>query len=51
MSIYDGKKFTNYSEENGLKDNRIWDLDIDSKNNYWLALFRNLMGKNLFTMI
>ena len=38
MSIYDGKKFTNYSEDNGLKDNRIWDLDIDSKNNYWLAL-------------
>ena len=24
--------------ENGLKDNRIWDLDVDSKNNYWLAL-------------
>jgi len=38
MSIYHDGKFTNYTEENGLKDNRIWDLDVDSKNNYWLAL-------------
>ena len=38
FSIYDGKTFTNYDETNGLVDNRIWDLAIDSKNNYWLAL-------------
>ena len=38
MSIYHNGKFTNYTEANGLKDNRIWDLDVDSKNNYWLAL-------------
>ena len=29
MSIYDGTKFTNYSEDNGLKDNRIVYLDIN----------------------
>ena len=23
---------------NGLGDNRVWDLAVDSKNNYWLAL-------------
>ena len=38
MSVYQDGKFTNFTEDNGLKDNRIWDLDIDSKNNYWLAL-------------
>ncbi len=38
FSIYDGNTFTNYDETNGLVDNRIWDLAIDSKNNYWLAL-------------
>jgi signal transduction histidine kinase/CheY-like chemotaxis protein/ligand-binding sensor domain-containing protein len=38
FSVYNGKSFTNYDENNGLADNRIWDLAIDSKNNYWLAL-------------
>ena len=38
FSIYDGESFTNYDESNGLVDNRVWDLAIDSKNNYWLAL-------------
>jgi len=38
FSIYDGESFTNYDESTGLVDNRIWDLAIDSKNNYWLAL-------------
>ena len=37
FSIYDGKTFTNYDETNGLVDNRIWDLAVDSKNNIWLA--------------
>ena len=38
FSIYNGTDFKNYNEDNGLSDNRIWDLAIDSKNNYWLAL-------------
>ena len=38
FSIYKDGKFTNYDESNGLADNRIWDLSIDSENNYWLAL-------------
>ena len=38
FSIYKDGKFTNYDESNGLADNRIWDLAIDSENNYWLAL-------------
>ena len=33
FSIFDGKTFTNYTEKNGLQDPRIWDVDIDSKNN------------------
>jgi len=37
MSIFDGKTFTNYDESNGLVDNRIWDLTVDSKNNIWMA--------------
>ena len=28
----------NFDESNGLGDNRVWDLAVDSKNNYWLAL-------------
>ncbi|MAW84606.1 MAG: hypothetical protein CL832_09475 [Crocinitomicaceae bacterium] len=38
FSIFDGETFINYNETNGLADNRIWDMAIDSKNNYWLAL-------------
>ena len=38
FSIFNGEKFINYNESNDLADNRIWDLAIDSKNNYWLAL-------------
>ena len=38
FSIFNGIEFTNYDETNGLGDNRIWDLAVDSKNNYWLAL-------------
>jgi ligand-binding sensor domain-containing protein/serine phosphatase RsbU (regulator of sigma subunit) len=38
FSIFDGEKFINYDETRGLADNRIWDMAIDSKNNYWLAL-------------
>ena len=37
FSIFDGKNFKNYNEKNGLVDNRIWDLTIDSKNNIWMA--------------
>ena len=25
------------NSENGLVDDRIWDIGFDSKNNYWLA--------------
>jgi ligand-binding sensor domain-containing protein/serine phosphatase RsbU (regulator of sigma subunit) len=38
FSVFNGETFTNYTESNGLADNRIWDFAIDSKNNYWLAL-------------
>ena len=37
FSIFDGKNIKNYNEKNGLVDNRIWDLTIDSKNNIWMA--------------
>jgi len=37
FSIYDGETFNNYNETNGLVDNRIWDLAVDSKNNIWMA--------------
>ena len=37
VSIFDGKTFENYDENNGLVDNRIWDLTVDSKNNIWMA--------------
>ena len=37
ISIFDGKTFKNYNESNGLVDNRIWDLTVDSKNNIWMA--------------
>ena len=37
FSIYDGETFNNYNETNGLVDNRIWDLTVDSKNNIWMA--------------
>ena len=38
FSIFNGNEFINFDESNGLGDNRIWDLAVDSKNNYWLAL-------------
>ena len=38
FSIFDGNEFINFDESNGLGDNRVWDLAVDSKNNYWLAL-------------
>ena len=38
FSIFNGNEFMNFDESNGLGDNRIWDLAVDSKNNYWLAL-------------
>ena len=31
FSIFNGIEFTNYDETNGLGDNRIWDLAVDSK--------------------
>ena len=37
ISIYDGQTFKNYDESNGLVDNRIWDLTVDSENNIWMA--------------
>ena len=38
FSIFNGNEFINFDEKSGLGDNRIWDLAVDSKNNYWLAL-------------
>ena len=37
LSIFDGKTFKNITSENGLVDDRIWDIGFDSKNNYWIA--------------
>ena len=38
FSIYDGDKFTNFSTENGLANNKVEEIAVDSKNNYWIAL-------------
>ena len=38
FSIFDGQKFTNFSTENGLANNKVEEIAVDSKNNYWIAL-------------
>ncbi len=36
---YDGKTFTNFTMENGLCDNTIYELMIDSRGNLWIGSF------------
>ena len=38
FSVFDGESFTNFDNSNGLANNLIWDISVDSKNNYWIAL-------------
>ena len=38
FSIFDGENFINYSTENGLSNNNVEEIAVDSKNNYWIAL-------------
>ena len=38
FSIYDGENFKNYNTDNGLSNNNVEEIAVDSKNNYWLAL-------------
>ena len=38
FSIYNKGKFTNFSTENGLANNKVEEVAVDSKNNYWIAL-------------
>ena len=49
FSIYDGENFKNYNTDNGLSNNNVEEIAVDSKNNYWLALdveqFKCLMVK------
>lgn len=37
LTKFDGKTFTNLSEENGLIDNEIWDIKIDINGIIWIA--------------
>ena len=38
FSIFDGEKFNNFSTDNGLANNKVEEIAVDSKNNYWIAL-------------
>jgi len=38
FSIFDGSKFINFSTKNGLANNKVEEIAVDSKNNYWIAL-------------
>ena len=38
FSVFDEGEFTNFDNSNGLANNLIWDISVDSKNNYWIAL-------------
>ena len=38
FSIFNGKDFINFSTENGLANNKVEEIAVDSKNNYWIAL-------------
>ena len=38
FSVFNGESFTNFDISNGLANNLIWDISVDSKNNYWIAL-------------
>jgi ligand-binding sensor domain-containing protein len=39
ISRYDGKGFTNFTTENGLCDNTIHEMKMDSKGNIWIGTY------------
>src|SRR6478609_3333226 len=41
LSRFDGLNFKNYTQEDGLNDNEIISLFIDSKNRIWIFPFKN----------
>src|ERR671923_35083 len=41
LSRFDGKRFTNFSTHDGLPDNEIIRLFVDSKNRVWIMPFQN----------
>lgn len=41
LSRFDGKRFKNFSTADGLPDNEIVKLFVDSKNRVWIVPFRN----------
>lgn len=44
LSRFDGTSFTNYTTDDGLPDNEILKIFVDSKNRVWLMPFRNSIG-------
>jgi len=50
---YDGEKFSNFNEKNGLCTNQIWDILEDDKGIIWLATNKGLCKYNgkVFTQI
>ena len=44
--MFDGKNWTTYTTEDGLIDNRVWGIAVDSLNNKWFATFRE--GVSMF---
>ena len=38
FSIFNGLKFINFSTKNGLANDKVEEIAVDSKNNYWIAL-------------
>ena len=38
FSVFDGLTFQNYNIKNGLSNNNVEEISVDSKNNYWIAL-------------
>lgn len=39
ITVYDGKKFTHFTKENGLPDNNVADLLEDKNGNIWIGTF------------
>jgi len=39
LSKYDGQKFQNYYEKNGLPSNRVWSLAVDNSNRIYAACY------------
>jgi signal transduction histidine kinase/ligand-binding sensor domain-containing protein len=39
LSLYDGKRFTSYSEKDGLSNSCVWSLAEDQNQNLWIATY------------